>query len=144
VGGASYSFQQGPDGQQYAIGGEVSVNLSTAGSSPEAVIAKMAQVRAAALAPADPSPQDFSVAATADAIAASAREELLAQERQAAEERQSADQDPPELTDTTTDSSDAATVTIDLLGPNPQHAHALAAYQSAQQQPYQVGLNLVG
>jgi len=76
VGGASYSYQQGPDGRQYAIGGEVSVNLSTGGGSPEAVIAKMAQVQAAAMAPADPSPQDFAVAAAA--IAASARQQQAA------------------------------------------------------------------
>jgi SprA-related family len=76
VGGASYSYQQGPDGRQYAIGGEVPVDMSTSGgSSPEAVIAKMAQVQAAAMAPADPSPQDFAVAAAAAAIAAAARQQ---------------------------------------------------------------------
>ena len=76
VGGASYSFQQGPDGKQYAIGGEVSVDLSTSGGSPEATIAKMARVRAAATAPAEPSGQDLAVAAAASAIAAQAQQEL--------------------------------------------------------------------
>ena len=78
VGGASYSYQQGPDGRNYAIGGEVSVDLSASGS-PEAVIAKMARVRAAATAPASPSSQDFSVAAAAASIAAAARQEQQAQ-----------------------------------------------------------------
>ena len=78
VGGASYSYQQGPDGRQYAIGGEVSVDLSASGS-PEAIIAKMARVRAAATAPASPSSQDFSVAAAASSIAAAARQEQRAQ-----------------------------------------------------------------
>lgn len=78
VGGASYSYQQGPDGRQYAIGGEVSVDLSASGG-PEAVIAQMARVRAAATAPASPSAQDLSVAAAAASIAAAARQELRTQ-----------------------------------------------------------------
>ena len=76
VGGASYSYQQGPDGKQYAIGGEVPVDLSSGGGSPEATIAKMARVRAAATAPAEPSGQDFAVAAAASSIEAAARQEL--------------------------------------------------------------------
>ena len=76
VGGASYSYQQGPDGKQYAVGGEVSVDLSSNGGSPEATIAKMARVRAAATAPAEPSGQDLAVAAAASAIEAEARQEL--------------------------------------------------------------------
>jgi hypothetical protein len=75
VGGASYSYQQGPDGRQYAIGGEVSVDLSSGGGSPEATIAKMARVRAAATAPAEPSGQDLAVAAAASSIEAAARQE---------------------------------------------------------------------
>ena len=78
VGGASYSYQLGPDGRNYAIGGEVSVDLSASGS-PEAVIAQMARVRAAATAPANPSAQDLSVAAAAASIAAAARQEQLTQ-----------------------------------------------------------------
>jgi hypothetical protein len=81
VGGASYTFQQGPDGRQYAIGGEVSVDMSTAGSDPQSIIVKMDQIRAAALAPADPSSQDRAVAAAASAIAEQARETLRNEER---------------------------------------------------------------
>jgi hypothetical protein len=76
VGGASYSYQQGPDGRQYAVGGEVPVDLSSSGGSPEATIAKMARVRAAATAPAEPSGQDLAVAAAASSIEAAARQEL--------------------------------------------------------------------
>jgi hypothetical protein len=85
VGGASYTYQQGPDGRQYAVGGEVPVDLSTGGGSPEAVIAKMAQVRAAAMAPADPSAQDFAVAAAAAAIQAAARQQQQAERGEKAE-----------------------------------------------------------
>jgi len=75
TGGASYTFQTGPDGKRYAIGGEVSVALSTS-DDPRETIARMAQVRASALAPADPSSQDRAVAAAAAAISARAQVEL--------------------------------------------------------------------
>lgn len=72
VGGAyagepSYSYQTGPDGQRYAVGGEVSIDASPVADDPAATIAKMEIVKAAALAPAEPSSQDRKVAAMADA-----------------------------------------------------------------------------
>jgi hypothetical protein len=75
-GGASYSYQGGPDGKQYAIGGEVSIDTSTVKGNPSATIAKMQAVRAAALAPASPSGQDRAVAAAASQIEAQARIDL--------------------------------------------------------------------
>lgn len=67
AGSAHYSYTTGPDGKRYISGGEVSIDLST-GKTPEETIAKMQQVRRAALAPADPSGQDVSVAAKASMI----------------------------------------------------------------------------
>ena len=61
----SYTFQKGPDGANYAIGGEVSIDTSPITGNINATIAKEAQVQAAALAPADPSGQDLKVAAEA-------------------------------------------------------------------------------
>ncbi|GAA0573704.1 putative metalloprotease CJM1_0395 family protein [Caenispirillum bisanense] len=66
AGAASYDTVRGPDGHSYAIGGEVPIDVSP-GRSPEETIAKMEVVKAAALAPAEPSPQDRRVAALADA-----------------------------------------------------------------------------
>ncbi len=74
-GGASYSYQAGPDGKRYAVGGEVSIDTS-AEDDPNATIRKMQTVRSAALAPANPSGQDRSVAAAASAMEAKARQEL--------------------------------------------------------------------
>jgi hypothetical protein len=65
TGGAHYSFQKGPDGREYAVGGEVGIDLSPVSGNSRATIAKMETVRAAALAPAEPSAQDQSVAAAA-------------------------------------------------------------------------------
>ncbi len=77
-GGASFEYQRGPDNQQYAVGGEVSIDVSP-GRTPQETIAKAARIRAAALAPADPSGQDRAVAAAATAMATQASAELAKQ-----------------------------------------------------------------
>ena len=79
--GASYKFTTGPDGAQYATGGEVSIDTSPVADDPEATIRKMEVVKAAANAPARPSGQDYSVAANAESAANEARQEM---QRQAA------------------------------------------------------------
>lgn len=63
-GGPTYVFQTGPDGKQYAIGGSVKIDTSP-GRTPEETERKAQQIRAAALAPSDPSGQDLKVAASA-------------------------------------------------------------------------------
>lgn len=75
TGGASFTYQTGPDSRQYAIGGEVPIDTS-GGSTPEETVQKMRQVKAAALAPADPSPTDYSVAATATLLELRAIQEI--------------------------------------------------------------------
>ncbi|MDR2006454.1 MAG: hypothetical protein LBP78_04340 [Acidaminococcales bacterium] len=75
AGGISYDKSSGPDGRQYIVGGEVSIDMSGE-NTPQKTIAKMQIVRRAALAPADPSGQDRAVAAAASAKESSARQEL--------------------------------------------------------------------
>ena len=75
--GATYQYTTGPDGKRYAVGGEVSIDVSPVEDDPSATIAKMEQVKRAALAPAEPSSQDRAVAATAAQNEAEARQELL-------------------------------------------------------------------
>ena len=75
-GAASYTYQTGPDGKQYAIGGEVSIDMSPVPGDPRATITKMMAIRAAAMSPADPSGQDASVAAAAAQIEAQAQAQL--------------------------------------------------------------------
>ncbi len=72
-GGASFDYQTGPDGEKYAVGGEVSIDVSKESEDPGATIAKMQVVIRAALAPANPSSQDRSVAAQATRIESEAR-----------------------------------------------------------------------
>jgi hypothetical protein len=76
--GATYTYEQGPDGRNYAVGGEVSIDASPVKGDPQATIAKAQKIEASALAPADPSGQDRSVAAAAAAMASQASAELAA------------------------------------------------------------------
>lgn len=77
--GARFTFETGPDGKRYAVGGEVSIDTSAVPDDPEATIRKMQVVRKAALAPMNPSAADRAIAAKAGAVAAEARAELLQQ-----------------------------------------------------------------
>ncbi len=85
--GASFSYKRGPDGRNYAVAGEVSIDTAPVPGDPQATIRKMRQVKTAALAPASPSSQDLKVASRATAMAAKAASELMvlqARERAAA------------------------------------------------------------
>jgi len=79
VGGASYSYQRGSDGVQYAIGGEVSIDTSKVAGNPNATLQKAQQIQAAALAPTQPSSQDRTVAARAAKMAIEAKAEISLQ-----------------------------------------------------------------
>ncbi len=76
AGGASFSYKAGPDGKRYATGGEVPIDIGKE-SSPEATILKMRTVKRAALAPANPSSADRSIAAQATAKESQAMKEIL-------------------------------------------------------------------
>ncbi len=73
--GVSLSYEKGADGNRYAVAGEVSIDTSRE-TEPADTIAKMRNVRAAALAPVDPSPQDRKVAAAAMVTMTDAMNEL--------------------------------------------------------------------
>jgi hypothetical protein len=84
VGGATFSYQSGPDGRQYAVGGEVPVDTSPVNGNMEETIAKEERVISAALAPSDPSSQDYAVAAQASQIVSQAEMALDSQRAQEA------------------------------------------------------------
>ena len=82
-GSISYTYQTGPDGKKYAIGGEVPVDISPVSGDPQATIAKMQTIRRAALAPADPSSADRRIAAKASQMVVKAQAELMVEEKEA-------------------------------------------------------------
>ncbi len=86
AGAPTYTFQRGPNGVSYAVGGEVSISTSAIAGDPEATLEKAQQIQRAALAPAEPSAQDRRVAAKASQMAQEARVDLaeLMQAEQAA------------------------------------------------------------
>lgn len=75
VAGPNYQLTTGPDGKQYANGGDVQIDVS-AGRTPEETIRKARIIQAAALAPVDPSSQDISVAAQARAMEQQAEQQI--------------------------------------------------------------------
>lgn len=85
VSAPSYTYQAGPDGKKYAVGGEVSISFSSSGD-PEQDIQNAETMKNAALAPAEPSGQDRSVAKNAEKIIQEAKEKLSEQQDQQKEE----------------------------------------------------------
>lgn len=83
-GAIQFRYETGPDGKRYAVGGEVNIDVSKVQGDPEATVRKMRQVRQAALAPSDPSPQDRRAAMHATRIEAQAQAEAR---KEAAEEK---------------------------------------------------------
>ncbi|MBL4865069.1 MAG: hypothetical protein JKY67_01680 [Pseudomonadales bacterium] len=77
AGSPSYEFQAGPDGRRYAVGGEVKISTSKVADDPARTLQKAAKIKAAALAPAEPSAQDRRVAAQADQMSVEARADIL-------------------------------------------------------------------
>ncbi|MBL1146153.1 MAG: hypothetical protein HND56_06955 [Pseudomonadota bacterium] len=87
AGAVSFDTVTGPDGREYAVGGEVQIDASAVRGNPEETIRKMEIVIRAALAPAEPSPQDVQVAAQAQQTKLQAQAELRQERAEEAAER---------------------------------------------------------
>jgi hypothetical protein len=80
VSGPSYTYATGPNGQQYAVAGDVRLDAGPDPSGPEATVRKAKIIEAAAEAPVDPSDQDRMVAAEAAQMEATAEAQVTAQQ----------------------------------------------------------------
>lgn len=80
-GAASLSYTRGPDGKMYAVAGEVPISMEE-GSTPQETITNAQKVQAAAMAPSNPSPQDYSVASSARVMEMKARQQLAKEQQQ--------------------------------------------------------------
>ncbi len=80
--GARYEYTTGPDGKRYAVGGEVSIDTGKE-DEPKANIDKGQRIQRAALAPAEPSSQDYRVAAVGAQMVADGYRDLRIQTREA-------------------------------------------------------------
>ncbi len=97
AGSAQYSYQRGPDGVNYAVGGEVPIDVGAISGNPRATLEKMQIVQRAALAPAEPSSQDRRVAALASQQANQARAEIVSEGRESRSEEKTKAGDQSEL-----------------------------------------------
>lgn len=129
AGSPSLTYKSGPDGRFYAVGGEVSIDISPVAGDPQATIEKAQTVRAAALAPAQPSAQDMRVAARAMQMAAQAYAELSAQSNDSSTVARSginSSQPQSDVPATKSDSSDAPGVS-ETLAPSVPTSQAPAS-----------------
>ncbi len=78
--GPSYTYTYSPDGKAYATGGEVGIDTSPE-KTPQGNVSKGRHIQAAALAPSDPSAQDYQVANAGSRLEAEGRTELAAAQR---------------------------------------------------------------
>lgn len=86
---ANYQYEEGPDGNKYAVAGDVSISYRE-GSDPEENLRNAQALKRAALAPADPSSTDKAVASSADAKIAEAQRQIQEQQQ---EEQKGSDDD---------------------------------------------------
>ena len=113
--GISYQYEKGPDGVSYAVSGHVKIDTSEIPGDPKATLEKAQQIIAAALAPAEPSQQDYAVAAEARQMATQAKSELTQAENDQKEtsennSRQAADT----YTETENNNEEATGTLVDL------------------------------
>lgn len=119
----SYTYQEGPDGKKYAVGGEVSVSFSK-GNDPEENISKAETMRAAALAPADPSAQDMAVAQQAEQIIAEAQQQIAEQKQEGSKDSgEVKSSEPAENTTSTKQNSTEQTDTTEKKAEEPALAY---------------------
>ena len=129
-GGMSFTYQTGPDGKRYAIGGEVSIDTSAVAGDPEATLQKAMVIQRAALAPAEPSAQDQKVAQSAMKMMTQARMEIsmLALEEQNALRDEQGDDSVDEQSLTNTESSSLA-----MISPKEENRYSMDLNQDRQQ-----------
>lgn len=80
AGAPHYSFETGPDGQKYAVEGDVEIRMPSS-DDPAVRLQEARQVKAAATAPSRPSSQDMKVAAEASKIESEALAEMRQEQK---------------------------------------------------------------
>jgi hypothetical protein len=81
AGPVQYDYVMGPDGNLYAVGGSIPVNLQAVPGDPEATLRKAETIINAAFAPGDPSGADMQVAAQAYQLAMDAKREIAREQK---------------------------------------------------------------
>lgn len=129
--GATFTYTRGPDGQQYAVGGEVSIDVSP-GKTPQETINKAERIKAAALVPADPSAQDRAVAGSAAQMEAQAQQQLAQEKLDAAKGKGSEN-------GSLATSSQKKTETPEAGSPRAKVYRGIASYRAQNAAAYELG-----
>ncbi|WP_083651591.1 putative metalloprotease CJM1_0395 family protein [Vreelandella massiliensis] len=141
TGSASYEYETGPDGQKYAVAGEVPIDYGPVPGDPKATIDKMQTVISAAMAPAEPSSKDRQVAAQARQYMLEAKLEAAMQQSEMNNARAGAESSQRDNVDAAGATGDSASASksaegIAIMAPDPASAAAargsLAAASVAQ------------
>lgn len=137
AGAPVYTYERGPDGVSYAVGGEVSISTSKE-ATPEATLRKAQIVRRAALAPAEPSPQDRKVAALASQMAAEAMMEIQQMDTGPTDPSRNVDgedtvEQAPNLAEDSPDTSTASSSRPDATLQSPSIQSRLSLYNDINQ-----------
>ncbi len=128
-GAPTYEYETGPDGRQYAIGGEVSIDSSPVPGDPEATVRKAQTIKRAALAPREPSGQDRQVAAQAAQLEAQARQQIQAEKTE--ERKEAREEDTEESSTTETNTSQANTKEANIRNENQESTNDISPEESA-------------
>ncbi|MFT2111605.1 putative metalloprotease CJM1_0395 family protein [Marinomonas sp. 2405UD68-3] len=113
AGSPSYTYEKGPDGQSYAVAGEVPIDVSPIAGDPQATISKMEQVYRAALAPVEPSSADRRIASDAQSKISEARAEIVQSQLKPSEEDEKTESESTKQEDTNSNSINDSVSTND-------------------------------
>ncbi len=108
----NYEYETGPDGKKYAVAGDVNISYQTS-SDPEVNLKNAQQLKAAALAPAEPSSQDRKVAMKAEREIAKARQEIQ-DEKQKTEEKSEANKNSLNIQNQTSEETEIKNETSEI------------------------------
>lgn len=137
-----YDLTEGPDGKQYATGGHVDIDISKE-EEPEDTVVKMDIVERAALAPAQPSPQDFKVAGEARVTGNEAQIEVQVNRAEELKKSQESEETgaAAEGSDESTADNDSNVVDINSASSTQDNNESLAAASQNKPKQFSFGLS---
>ena len=125
---ASYTYERGPDNKMYAVAGEVGISTGE-GNTPQESLNKAQTIRRAALAPADPSPQDLKVAAQAASMEMNARAEIMQEKMAQNSQNQNNNNNEASAENSNTNSAENSRI------PSINHSSSTGGYYAAISDP---------
>ena len=137
----TYEYTQGPDGKRYVTGGHVNMRSNTLETDPEKRIQQAQTLYRAALAPANPSPQDRLVAVNAKQLEMEARMAANELEKEI-KKREKGEEEKTEEPNTTNQAKDEKQEPLDQTPTEAKTPPALLAYNNTNETVAELGSNI--